>query len=69
MKVMEEKDREIALLNEQMAKLQHTETAPDNKVTPYTYTLDRPLVLLFTYIYIFVIVDKCLCCVTAVPFI
>uniref|UniRef100_A0A674BXI8 Pericentrin/AKAP-450 centrosomal targeting domain-containing protein n=1 Tax=Salmo trutta TaxID=8032 RepID=A0A674BXI8_SALTR len=31
LKVMEEKDREIALLNEQMAKLQHTETAPDNK--------------------------------------
>uniref|UniRef100_A0A8C7RCX6 A kinase (PRKA) anchor protein 9 n=1 Tax=Oncorhynchus mykiss TaxID=8022 RepID=A0A8C7RCX6_ONCMY len=28
---MEEKHREIALLNEQMAKLQHTETAPDNK--------------------------------------
>uniref|UniRef100_A0A8C7NTV1 Pericentrin/AKAP-450 centrosomal targeting domain-containing protein n=1 Tax=Oncorhynchus mykiss TaxID=8022 RepID=A0A8C7NTV1_ONCMY len=31
LKVMEEKDREIALLNEQMAKLQHTESAPDNK--------------------------------------
>ncbi|XP_029591189.1 A-kinase anchor protein 9 isoform X4 [Salmo trutta] len=31
LQVMEEKDREIALLNEQMAKLQHTETAPDNK--------------------------------------
>ncbi|XP_071229891.1 A-kinase anchor protein 9-like isoform X3 [Salvelinus alpinus] len=31
LKVMEEKDREIALLNEQMAKLQHTETTPDNK--------------------------------------
>ncbi|XP_055750169.1 A-kinase anchor protein 9-like isoform X3 [Salvelinus fontinalis] len=31
LQVMEEKDREIALLNEQMAKLQHTETTPDNK--------------------------------------
>ncbi|XP_024251461.2 A-kinase anchor protein 9 isoform X4 [Oncorhynchus tshawytscha] len=31
LQVMEEKDREIALLNEQMAKLQHTESAPDNK--------------------------------------
>ncbi|XP_045081973.1 A-kinase anchor protein 9 isoform X2 [Coregonus clupeaformis] len=31
LQVMEEKDRDIALLNEQMAKLQHTETAPDNK--------------------------------------
>ncbi|XP_021427848.2 A-kinase anchor protein 9 isoform X10 [Oncorhynchus mykiss] len=31
LQVMEEKHREIALLNEQMAKLQHTETAPDNK--------------------------------------
>ncbi|XP_029587839.1 A-kinase anchor protein 9 isoform X2 [Salmo trutta] len=31
LQVMEEKDREIALLNEQMAKLQLTETAPDNK--------------------------------------
>uniref|UniRef100_A0A4W5NAQ4 A-kinase anchoring protein 9 n=1 Tax=Hucho hucho TaxID=62062 RepID=A0A4W5NAQ4_9TELE len=31
LQVMEEKDREIALLNEQMSKLQHTETAPDNK--------------------------------------
>ncbi|XP_045077909.1 A-kinase anchor protein 9-like isoform X2 [Coregonus clupeaformis] len=31
LQVMEEKDREIKLLNEQMAKLQHTETAPDNK--------------------------------------
>uniref|UniRef100_A0A3Q3AA44 A kinase (PRKA) anchor protein 9 n=1 Tax=Kryptolebias marmoratus TaxID=37003 RepID=A0A3Q3AA44_KRYMA len=31
--VMEEKDREIALLNEQITKLQHMETASDNKVT------------------------------------
>nr|XP_029514210.1 A-kinase anchor protein 9-like isoform X4 [Oncorhynchus nerka] len=31
LQVMEEKHREIALLNEQMAKLQHTESAPDNK--------------------------------------
>ncbi|XP_031649393.1 A-kinase anchor protein 9 isoform X8 [Oncorhynchus kisutch] len=31
LQVMEEKHREIALLNEQMAKLQHMETAPDNK--------------------------------------
>ncbi|XP_028978659.2 A-kinase anchor protein 9 isoform X3 [Esox lucius] len=31
LQVMEEKDREIALLNEQMAKLQHTETSPDNQ--------------------------------------
>uniref|UniRef100_A0A3P8SFL9 A kinase (PRKA) anchor protein 9 n=1 Tax=Amphiprion percula TaxID=161767 RepID=A0A3P8SFL9_AMPPE len=30
---MEEKDREIALLNEQITKLQHMETASDNKVT------------------------------------
>ncbi|XP_019957525.2 A-kinase anchor protein 9 isoform X4 [Paralichthys olivaceus] len=29
--VMEEKDRQIALLNEQITKLQHTETASDNK--------------------------------------
>uniref|UniRef100_A0A3Q1JLZ9 A kinase (PRKA) anchor protein 9 n=1 Tax=Anabas testudineus TaxID=64144 RepID=A0A3Q1JLZ9_ANATE len=29
--VMEEKDREIALLNEQITKLQHMETASDNK--------------------------------------
>ncbi|CAN9503692.1 unnamed protein product [Ophioblennius macclurei] len=29
--VMEEKDREIALLNAQISKLQHTETASDNK--------------------------------------
>ncbi|KAL0962245.1 hypothetical protein UPYG_G00337570 [Umbra pygmaea] len=31
LQVMEAKDREIALLNEQMAKLQHSETPPDNK--------------------------------------
>ncbi|XP_064836312.1 A-kinase anchor protein 9-like isoform X4 [Oncorhynchus masou masou] len=31
LQVIEEKDGEIALLNEQMAKLQHTESAPDNK--------------------------------------
>ncbi|XP_041663851.1 A-kinase anchor protein 9 isoform X2 [Cheilinus undulatus] len=31
LQVMEEKDREIALLNEQISKLQHTETASDNK--------------------------------------
>ncbi|KAJ8000251.1 hypothetical protein DPEC_G00202900 [Dallia pectoralis] len=31
LQVMEEKDREIALLNEQMAKLQHTETSPGNQ--------------------------------------
>ncbi|XP_049891352.1 A-kinase anchor protein 9 isoform X3 [Epinephelus moara] len=31
LQVMEEKDREIALLNEQITKLQHTETASDNK--------------------------------------
>ncbi|XP_074543123.1 A-kinase anchor protein 9 isoform X2 [Halichoeres trimaculatus] len=30
-KVMEEKDREIALLNEQISKLQHMEAASDNK--------------------------------------
>lgn len=35
---MEEKDREIALLNEQISKLQHTETASSNKVTQYAYT-------------------------------
>ncbi|XP_061598345.1 A-kinase anchor protein 9 isoform X3 [Cololabis saira] len=31
LQVMEEKDREIAVLNEQISKLQHTETAFDNK--------------------------------------
>ncbi|KAM6958852.1 A-kinase anchor protein 9 [Aplochiton taeniatus] len=31
LQVMEDKDREIALLNEQMAKLHHKETSPDNK--------------------------------------
>ncbi|KAM6899994.1 LOW QUALITY PROTEIN: A-kinase anchor protein 9 [Xenentodon cancila] len=31
LRVMEEKDREIAVLNEQISKLQHTETAFDNK--------------------------------------
>ncbi|XP_041812023.1 A-kinase anchor protein 9 isoform X2 [Chelmon rostratus] len=31
LQVMEEKDREIALLNEQITKLQHMETASDNK--------------------------------------
>ncbi|XP_072226072.1 A-kinase anchor protein 9 isoform X3 [Leuresthes tenuis] len=31
LQVMEEKDREIALLNEQISKLQHMETASDNK--------------------------------------
>ncbi|XP_075995305.1 A-kinase anchor protein 9 [Genypterus blacodes] len=31
LQVMEEKDRQIALLNEQISKLQHTETASDNK--------------------------------------
>ncbi|KAM6903836.1 A-kinase anchor protein 9 [Lycodopsis pacificus] len=31
LQVMEEKDREIALLNEQITKLQHMGTAPDNK--------------------------------------
>ncbi|XP_075961781.1 A-kinase anchor protein 9 isoform X4 [Anarhichas minor] len=31
LQVMEEKDREIALLNEQITKLQHTGTASDNK--------------------------------------
>ncbi|XP_058475403.1 A-kinase anchor protein 9 isoform X2 [Solea solea] len=31
LQVMEEKDREIALLNEQITKLGHTETASDNK--------------------------------------
>lgn len=35
---MEQKDREIALLNEQLAKLQHMEATPDNKVTAYTHT-------------------------------
>lgn len=34
---MEEKDRQIALLNEQITKLQHMETASDNKVTQYAY--------------------------------
>lgn len=38
MKVMEAKDREIALLNEQITRLQHMETASDNKVTNYAYT-------------------------------
>ncbi|KAG7458289.1 hypothetical protein MATL_G00236630 [Megalops atlanticus] len=32
LKVMVEKDREIALLNEQLSKIQQMETAPDNKV-------------------------------------
>ncbi|XP_036411343.1 A-kinase anchor protein 9 isoform X3 [Megalops cyprinoides] len=32
LKVMEEKDREIALLNEQLSKIQQMEMAPDNKV-------------------------------------
>uniref|UniRef100_A0A672Z8R3 A kinase (PRKA) anchor protein 9 n=1 Tax=Sphaeramia orbicularis TaxID=375764 RepID=A0A672Z8R3_9TELE len=32
---MEAKDREIAVLNEQITKLQHMETASDNKVTLY----------------------------------
>ncbi|XP_041932184.1 A-kinase anchor protein 9 isoform X3 [Alosa sapidissima] len=32
LEVMEQKDREIALLNEQLAKLQHMEDTPDNKV-------------------------------------
>ncbi|XP_055081545.1 A-kinase anchor protein 9 isoform X2 [Periophthalmus magnuspinnatus] len=31
LQVVEEKDREIALLNEQISKLQHTDTASDNK--------------------------------------
>lgn len=38
LKVMEEKDRQIAVLNEQITKLQHTDTASDNKVTQYAYT-------------------------------
>lgn len=29
---MEKKDREISVLNEQITKLQHMETASDNKV-------------------------------------
>lgn len=32
-KVVELKDREMALLTEQLAKLQNMEVAPDNKVT------------------------------------
>lgn len=35
---MEDKDREISLLNEQITKLQHMESASDNKVTQYAYT-------------------------------
>ena len=38
LKVMEEKDRQIAVLNEQITKLQHTDTASVNKVTTYAYT-------------------------------
>uniref|UniRef100_A0AAY4CGH9 Pericentrin/AKAP-450 centrosomal targeting domain-containing protein n=1 Tax=Denticeps clupeoides TaxID=299321 RepID=A0AAY4CGH9_9TELE len=38
LQVMEEKDREIALLKEQLTKLQHSEATPDNKVKLNTYT-------------------------------
>lgn len=38
---MEQKDREIALLNEQLAKLQHMEATPDNKVNGL-YTPTQP---------------------------
>uniref|UniRef100_A0A3Q2CLR6 A kinase (PRKA) anchor protein 9 n=1 Tax=Cyprinodon variegatus TaxID=28743 RepID=A0A3Q2CLR6_CYPVA len=38
LQVMEEKDREIALLNAQISKLQHMETASDNKVTQHAHT-------------------------------
>lgn len=34
---MEEKDNEIALLNEQITKLQHMETTSDNKVMQNAY--------------------------------
>uniref|UniRef100_A0A8C5G1G3 A-kinase anchoring protein 9 n=1 Tax=Gouania willdenowi TaxID=441366 RepID=A0A8C5G1G3_GOUWI len=41
--VMEAKDREIALLNENITKLQHTETASDNKVTAHKDELIKDL--------------------------
>uniref|UniRef100_A0A671VW75 A-kinase anchoring protein 9 n=1 Tax=Sparus aurata TaxID=8175 RepID=A0A671VW75_SPAAU len=43
LQVMEKKDREIALLNEQITKLQHMETASDNKVTQYADELIKDL--------------------------
>ncbi|KAJ8378851.1 hypothetical protein AAFF_G00233530 [Aldrovandia affinis] len=43
LKVMEEKDREIVLLNEQVSKLQQMETAPDNKVIEEKNELLREL--------------------------
>ncbi|XP_030644356.1 A-kinase anchor protein 9 [Chanos chanos] len=43
LRVLEEKDREIAILNEQIAKLQHTEATPDNKVIEEKNELLREL--------------------------
>lgn len=42
---MEAKDREIALLNEQITKLQHTEATSDNKVTEHAYKIDKKVCL------------------------
>lgn len=60
-KVLEEKDRQIALLNQQLSMLQKMGTAPDNKVTSCKYMCVNinPLVGLLTHIYFSVMVNVC----------
>uniref|UniRef100_A0A3B4BAW4 Pericentrin/AKAP-450 centrosomal targeting domain-containing protein n=1 Tax=Periophthalmus magnuspinnatus TaxID=409849 RepID=A0A3B4BAW4_9GOBI len=58
LQVVEEKDREIALLNEQISKLQHTDTASDNKVTQYAYTKCNKAI---SNTHSFVVVQRAVC--------